>query len=186
MSAIARGVPMAERARRSSNGSYLTSPGVAYALTTVRERMEMIAQADWAADLEWGEVVRIAQFFDACTVKAGTVVFREGDREAYMCLLISGKAEVRKRSPDAVTDKVISVIHRGKTFGEMSMIDGEPRSATVLATEDSTVLVLTKHNFARLTEECPRLVLRMVLRMYRQASQHLRAMNLALVEHLDP
>lgn len=176
---------MAERARRSSNGSYLTSPGVAYALTTVRERMDMIARAEWAADLEWGEVVRIAQFFDACTVKAGTVVFREGDREAYMCLLISGRVEVRKRT-NARTEKVISVIDRGKTFGEMSLIDGEPRSATVLAIEDSTVLVLTKHNFARLTEECPRLVLRMVLRMYRQLSQRLRTTSHTLVEALDP
>jgi CRP/FNR family cyclic AMP-dependent transcriptional regulator len=175
---------MAERARRTVDGSYLTSPGVAYALTTVRERMDMIARADWAADLEWGEVVRIAQFFDACTVKAGTVVFREGDREAYMCLLISGQVEVRKRT-NAQTERVISTIERGKTFGEMSLIDGQPRSATVLASEDSTVLVLTKHNFARLTEECPRLVLRMVLRMHRQLSQHLRNANVTLVEHLD-
>lgn len=175
---------MADRPTRNGAGSYLASPGVAYALTTVRDRMDMIARADWAADLDWGEVVRIAQFFDACTVKAGTVVFREGDREAYMCLLISGRVEVRKRT-NAQTDRVIAVIEKGKTFGEMSLIDGEPRSATITALEDSTVLVLTKHHFARLTEEAPRLVLRMVLRMYRQLGERLRTTNVTLVEYLD-
>lgn len=144
----------------------------------------MIAQADWGG-LEMGEVVRLARFLDAYSIAAGTVLFREGDREAFMGLLVSGRATVHARGRSAGSQVEIATIERGGTIGETSLLDGKPRETTVQIAEACTLLVLTEHNFARLIEESPRLVLRMVLHIYRQASQHLRAMSHILAEQLE-
>ena len=174
---------MAPKGSKRQISPFLGSPGVEFSLSTVRDRMEMIAKAEWATDLSWGEVVRIAQFFDACTVDADNYVFREGDREAYMCLIVSGRIAVYKRTRQDA-DQLITEMGAGTTFGEMSIIDGKARSASVKTIEDTTLLVLTEQSFARLTEEAPRLVLHIVLRMTRMMSQRLRETSGSLAEYL--
>jgi len=147
---------------------YLGSERLTYVLTTARERMEMVARAHWALEMDWGEVVRIAQFLDACRIDAGTPVFSEGDKRSYMCLLVEGEVSVRKG--EQILDRLVP----GSSFGEMSLLDGSPRSATVLAESDALVLILTRENFQRLAEECPRLVLRMVMRIANMINDRLR------------
>lgn len=162
----------------------LGKPGVAYTLTTARDRMDMIGRVRWASDLNWSELVRVAQFFDACHVEAGATVFREGDHEAYMCLVVEGQVDIIKTTRSD-HEQVITSIGPGGTFGEMSLIDGEPRSATVRVSESAQLLILSQESFARLAEECPRLILRMVLRLTRSLSQRLRETSGELVEFLD-
>lgn len=76
-------------------------------------------------------------------VKKGETVFREGDDAGdKMFLVIKGAVEVRKTLPDGATEAV-GKLGVGECFGEMALVDAQPRSATVLAREDSVLLAFT-------------------------------------------
>ena len=89
------------------------------------------------------------------TLRKGQVLLREGDAGDEMFLVRSGAIIVSK----AVTGRVEQVLARmgpGDFFGEMSLLDHAPRSATIQADSDTTLLVLDATNLTRLIEVNPR------------------------------
>ena len=60
------------------------------------------------------------------------------------------------------SDRRLAVLHEGAVFGELALLTRLPRNATVEATQDSTLLVLTKHNFSALLDEVPGLAHRLL------------------------
>lgn len=116
--------------------------------------------------------------------KRGSEVFAEGAKEAYMSIVIKGIVKVIKE--DSLNRKsAIAEVGPGKTLGEMSLIDGWPRSASAVAIEDSTMLVLTKDNFEHLLSDQPQLGSQILMKVAGLLSQRLRMTNWVLVECLD-
>ena len=88
-------------------------------------------------------------------LRRGQVLFREGDHGDEMFLVRAGSIVVSK----AVTGRVEQVLARmgpGDFFGEMALFDRSPRSATIQADTEVTVLVLDREALARLTADSPR------------------------------
>ena len=79
----------------------------------------------------------------------GDVIFKDGDAPDKMYVVISGVVEILLR------DTVIETVPQGGTFGEMALIDGSPRSATVIAKTDSEVAAIDKRTFVLLVDEMP-------------------------------
>ena len=79
----------------------------------------------------------------------GDVVFRDGDAPDKMYVVVSGEVEIHLR------DAVIETVAQGRTFGEMALVDGSPRSATVIAKTDSEVAAIDKRTFMLLVDEMP-------------------------------
>jgi CRP-like cAMP-binding protein len=76
---------------------------------------------------------------------------------------------------------ILSVLAQGDFFGEMSLIDDEPRSAHVIAMEDAQLLVLRREDFQRALEEYPRIalgLLRALSRRLRRADDKIGALVL--------
>ena len=71
----------------------------------------------------------------------GDVVFKDGDAPDKMYVVLSGEVEIHLR------DTIIETVSQGGTFGEMALIDGSPRSATVIAKTDSQVAAIDKKTF---------------------------------------
>ena len=111
------------------------------------------------------------------------MIVREGSTDAYLCLLVDGKVNVVKEG-ESGAPKELGSIGPGKTFGEMSLIDGERRSASVVAEERSTLVVLTGDGFSRLSLEVPRLGLKVLFKISKLLSQRLRQTSGALVDRL--
>lgn len=87
----------------------------------------------------------------------GETLFREGDEGAEMFHVLEGAVAVRK------ADTVVKRLEKGDFFGEMSMLLGEPRSASVEAAAPGTRLVaISKESFQTLLRENPAVVLRML------------------------
>ena len=82
-------------------------------------------------------------------------------------------------------EKPLARIETGKPFGEMSLIDGEPRSATAKAKVDSKVLTLTQDDFRTLSEEHPRLGAILLMKLAELMSYRLRQTSGMLVEYLE-
>jgi len=79
----------------------------------------------------------------------------------------------------------MAVVEAGKTLGEMSMIDGEPRFSTCVAAEPSVVAVLDRENLARIIVEQPMLGAKILMELVLMLSQRLRATSARLLQMMD-
>ncbi len=81
---------------------------------------------------------------------AGKPVFRQGDRPRAMYVVRSGSLQVIEEEPETGKERVIRTIGRGDTFGELGLIDGAPRSATVRPIEETQLFEVDESTFDRL------------------------------------
>jgi len=88
--------------------------------------------------------------------EAGTTIIKEGETGVGFYLIIDGKAEVRKKK------KVLSTLSSGDVFGEMSLIDNQPRSADVVALTPTTTFTLSSWAFAGVVTGDPEIALGMM------------------------
>jgi len=79
----------------------------------------------------------------------GQALFNEGEEANALYFLIFGRLGAYMREPSG-EDREIAQIHAGEVFGEMALISGEPRTATVVAIRDSELLRLARSAFDRL------------------------------------
>lgn len=147
------------------------------------EICDMIADTQLFADSDWKDIQALAGYVQCYQVSAGTVVFNEGDAGSYICLLVKGEVEILKNDHEGVPRRIVTVT-RGKTIGEMSIVDGEPRSATCVASQDSELLLLTKDNYLRIIKEKPGLAVHILAKLAKLMSQRLRGASGQLVEFL--
>jgi CRP-like cAMP-binding protein len=157
--------------------------GLTHQKSTFLDISKLLEGTKWVNGLSGKEVETFSRYLHLCTAEEGTVIVREGSTEAYLCLLVDGKVSVIKEG-DGGTSKQLGSIGAGKTFGEMSLIDGEPRSASVVAEERSTLVVLTGDGLSRLSLEVPRLGFKVLLKISKLLSQRLRQTSGALVDQL--
>jgi CRP-like cAMP-binding protein len=103
-------------------------------------------------------------------VLKGETVFYKGTVGSQMYAVLGGKVVVRDG------DKTLATLTTGDMFGEMALIDNEPRSATVVAEEDSHLFVLSETTFQTLLTK--RVAIRILLNIMRTLSQRLRDANI--------
>lgn len=86
--------------------------------------------------------------------KKGENIIEEGTLSDCAYIIESGSVEVSKSRPDG-QKQIIGVLKENDIFGEMGLIDGLPRSATVTALEDCTISVLSQDVFNSLAQHNP-------------------------------
>ncbi|HVM27678.1 MAG TPA: cyclic nucleotide-binding domain-containing protein [Mycobacteriales bacterium] len=99
---------------------------------------------------------RIAQLCTEVRLGAGTVLCREGEAGSEFFVLESGTVRVSARGQQ------LAVLGPGSFFGELALLDAGPRTATVTAEEECTVLVLSRQEFAAVLEDEPQVAVRML------------------------
>ena len=109
---------------------------------------------------------------DARAFKRGEIVFKEGEARLEFFVVKSGSVAVRRGN------RTLQVLEPGEIFGEMALIDSEPRSATVIAETDSIVVPVSEKQFLFMTSEAPYFALSVM----RVLVQRLRTSNQALPE----
>jgi CRP/FNR family transcriptional regulator, cyclic AMP receptor protein len=147
------------------------------------EKSNLIDGTQWADDFSFAQVKKMAAFVDVYQVPEETVLFFEGDKNAFLVLIIKGNVHVVKFDSNR-NPKKITTLGPGKTIGEMSIIDGEPRSASAVTAVESTLMVMTAEKFHRLMDEQPRVALVLVQKIAKLMSQYLRQTSGRLIDHL--
>ena len=148
------------------------------------ELCEMIENAPMFGSLSRHEVEALSNYMRGYRAKAGAIIFEEGSKGLFMCVLVEGRVDIVKESSDDEKKKVTKV-RPGKSMGEMSMLDGLPHSATSVASEDCILLMLTKMNFEKLAEEHPVLSNKLLTQIARLMSLRLRQTTGILLDYLD-
>lgn len=145
---------------------------------------DMLEQVEMFRDLSRQDIDRLSSYVQAYQAKPGAKLLREGDREAYMFILVEGKLDVFKQQGDGGEEKKIATVRAGKTIGEMSVIDGMPHSATVVVVEPAKLLLITKRNLDLLTEQAPDLGVKLLRRLAQLMSLRLRQTSGVLIDYL--
>lgn len=108
---------------------------------------------------------------DTMNFKKGATIIHEGTTGSHAYLILSGSVEVSKKVGDEKL--VLSRLVKGSIFGEMSLVDDKPRSATIVALEDTEVRVITRDRFESMLEQNPRAVIPLL----KQVFQRVRYLN---------
>ena len=130
------------------------------------------------------EVQLLAHFMGVFRAAPGVEIIREGDGGDFMLMVLEGRIEVHKRDRWN-TPQLLAVVEAGRTLGEMSMIDGEPRFATCIAVEPALIAVLDRENLARIIVEQPLLGAKILMELVLMLSQRLRTTSQRLLGLLD-
>ncbi len=88
--------------------------------------------------------------------KQGETIFNQGDAADCMFAVVEGAVDI------SLQGAVVERVGPGGVFGEMALIDGQPRSATAVAATDASVAAITEKRFLRLVEVTPRFALQMM------------------------
>lgn len=107
------------------------------------------------AGLDDGELDALLALSKSVSVKARSEVCRKGEAGDALYVVITGKLKVTAQSEDG-REAILAILEDGETFGEMSLLDGRPRSATVVAVEDGELLVIQRRGFLQYLELHPR------------------------------
>lgn len=154
-----------------------------HVISTVQERIAMIEKSQWGEGLSREEMDRFAQYLYVAKAQPNEPIFNEGAIEPYMCFVAEGLVRVTK-GDSKKNIKTICDIGPGRTVGEMSLIDGLPRSASAIAVNETVVLVLTKENFELLINDNPRLGIALFQKLAQMISHRLRVSDWMLVEYI--
>lgn len=147
------------------------------------ELIGMIERIKMFKNFDIKEIEILSGYLQAYQAQHGVVLFREGDRTSHLCLLVEGKLSVNKEVEYGHQKKLADVLP-GRSIGEMSVIDGHPYSASVMATEDSILLMLTREKFLALIKGHPALGVKILLSITNLLSQRLRQTSGRLVDFL--
>ena len=110
------------------------------------DRLEEVALLSGCSRRQLRAIARISKVVE---VPRGTVLARTGDPGEEFFLILDGAASVE------VSPRKRARLGPGQYFGEMSLLDGEPRSATVVAETPLRLLVINRRNFSTLLREAP-------------------------------
>lgn len=146
--------------------------------------LAMLQGSEFFGDLPADDVELLCKYVQAYSVDAGSVIFREGDRGGFMCLIIEGGAEIFKQD-HKYGNKRVGAIEPGKSVGEMALVDGEQRSATCVCPQASTLVMLTREQFVRMIREAPGLSVNILLKLVTMMSRRLRQTSGQLVDYLE-
>jgi len=112
-------------------------------------KIELLKNVPLFAHLNKRALQDVAQIADEIDLPAGKEMATEGDRGREFVVLLEGEAEVTKGG------KRINTMKNGDFFGEIALVTKMPRTATVQATTDVHVLVITERAFDSLVKKSP-------------------------------
>lgn len=108
-----------------------------------------------------------------------TIILEKDESVQALYLIASGEVKVYMTDSDG-KETILSLLGRGDFFGEMSLIDGEPRSASVKAVTAASLLVIRREHFLTLLRSTPELSISLLIEMcmrLRKANRHIGSLS---------
>lgn len=94
-------------------------------------------------------------------VPRGTVIFSKGDQGGGMMAVLDGSVRISLPTIDG-HEVVLNQVSRGEVFGEMALLDGQPRSASATAAENCELMVIERRSFIPFIHSHPEVALKML------------------------
>ena len=124
-------------------------------------------------DIDKNELEIVRKHVFEQSVKKDSVLFAEGMPGELLYIIMSGCVEIIKKTKDN-EQIVLATLGVNDIVGEMSLIDSEPRSATVITSYDSVLLVIKKQSFNEILQSDPRTAAKILMVLLKVFSRRLR------------
>lgn len=138
------------------------------------ERLLFIREVPIFKELRDDFLVRLASVMDELAFPTSHTIFTKGQEGRSLYILVSGKVRVH------IEEQELVQLDQGACFGEMSLFDAEPRSASVTTLAPSECLVLTQQQLYEAIEETPGIavnIIRLLSRRIRELNQKMNHMQ---------
>ncbi len=135
------------------------------------EKVLSLKSIDLFAQISTEELSPIAAIAEECSKNTGDEIIHEGDQGDCMYLLIEGRVKVHSG------ERVFVELGEGSCFGEMAILDTEPRSASITALTDCLLLRISREDFNELLLEKPeisRAILTVLTHRLREANKRVK------------
>ncbi len=129
-------------------------PPVGVSSGSVAAPIELLRSAELLADLGESELRSIANLANRKHYTARDVVVRQADPGGEMFIIVSGHLKVVTSDPEG-RDSALNIMGPGQVFGEVTLMDGGPRSATIIALGDVELLSIRREPFIQFLETSP-------------------------------
>lgn len=133
-------------------------------ITDFLSTVPLFRELDRAAIRGFAEYTRERRF------SKGAMIVAEGDPGDSLFVVRSGEVKVVLAGEDG-RDVILNVLNVGDHFGELALIDGRPRSAHVIATQASSLLMLSRADFRRQVEQSPQVAWGLMVELSRRLRQ---------------
>jgi CRP/FNR family transcriptional regulator, cyclic AMP receptor protein len=117
-------------------------------------------------------LVRLASIMNEVSYPSGKIIFSEGQEGRSLYIVVAGRVRVHS------AEQELAMLEKGSCFGEMSLFDAEPRSASVTAISGCDCLVLTQQQLYEAIDETPDIAVNII----RLLSRRIRSQNIKLNE----
>ena len=117
---------------------------------TSMEKIVFLKQSSFFASLPLEELYHIALSIQEESATKGTVVIKQGARGGKMYIVVAGELEVSRTDSGETQRIAVCTEKENQVFGDMALLDDEPRSASVIALEDCRLLSLQRSDLERI------------------------------------
>jgi CRP-like cAMP-binding protein len=145
-----------------------------------KEEINVLRNVPIFAELEERELEKIAKLGVRQKYKKGNVFVIEQESGAALFIIVSGKVKIVRMDEDG-REVILSIFGPGEFFGEMSLLDGMARSASVIATEKSELLMIHRRDFLELLHEFPSVAISLLAELamrLRKADMQIKSLSL--------
>lgn len=149
-----------------------------------REISDLVGKSQFFAEFSRDDIGVLSDYMDVYRAQPGDLIIREGDGGDFMLLIIEGDVDILKKGGRG-EQQHMTTVGPGMTLGEMSMIDGEPRFATCLATRPTMFAVLSRDNMAKIILDHPSLGSKILVKLVTMLSLRLRQTSAKLLHYLE-
>ncbi len=150
-----------------------------------RKIAEFLGSIPLFAGLTSSELLIVAEHLDCLEAEAGDVIFVEGEPGDYVCFVMEGTLDVFKGRSEGQRSW-LTALSKGHSAGEMALIEGAPRSATVVAAAPARLLTLAQQDFNLLLAAHPAIGISLLKGIARILSANLRRTSGQLAERMLP
>ena len=144
----------------------------------------LVGKSLFFAEFSREDVALLAGYMIVYRAQPGETIIREGDGGDFMLLIVEGYVDILKKGMRQ-DQQHMTTVTPGMTLGEMSMIDGEPRFATCIATEPTVFAVLHRDAMAKIILDHPSLGSKILVKLVSMLSGRLRQTSARLLQYLE-
>jgi CRP-like cAMP-binding protein len=141
----------------------------------------LLKQVPIFSDLAPKELAEVEKIVHQRRYKKSETIIHDGDPGLGMYIIVSGSVEIVEEDTKA-GKKTLAKLSDGSFFGDMALLDEEPRSASAIALVDSDIMAFFRPDFLDLIYRKPKLGIKVLLALARVIGERLRHTNELLAE----
>jgi CRP/FNR family transcriptional regulator, cyclic AMP receptor protein len=150
--------------------------------STIRKNVRQIELFTGLLDDEIDTLIRHSKIRSLVEDEA---LFLQGDESDFFAVIIDGRIQITKHT-EKETPVSLASLTRGDTLGEIALFDNETRSASAVASEPTTVLILSRSSFDLLIDQHPRCGTKLLRKLAIILCSHLRKTSKLFAETIEP